>query len=100
MAPCWSRAWQAARLGDVIVNQTLPTEWSSVPSTDSSQAIAVSHLISIFAMLSAHEDGKFAEPPSSKGALAICPAGEDPILIVQARMAGRGLAECLAYRHR
>ena len=100
MTPCLSRVLQAARLGDVFVNQMLPTEWSSALSTDASQAIAASHLISFFAMLSAHEDGKFAEPPSSIAALATCPAGEDPILVVQVGMASRGSAAGLAYQHR
>jgi len=67
---------------------------------DTSLSIAASHLISIIAVLSVHEVDEFAEPPSSIGALAKCPAGEDPILVVQAGMGSHGSAACLAYRHR
>jgi hypothetical protein len=40
MAPYWSGALQAARLGDIFVNQTLPMEWSDLLIMDAPQAIA------------------------------------------------------------
>ena len=49
--------------------------------TDTSRAIAACHLISISMMLSAHEDGDFAKPPSPMWALATYPGSDDPVFV-------------------